>query len=229
MSKIKFNSVLAAFTLIAFGILFQNAIANLLTYGWNDWPTHEADEHCSWVRQTFSQLSFFKQECPGVPYDFVENDKGTLVQTQETKYGYSFKLELFTRAGSETPQDVMKAWYAKLTPEQRKVCEIQSVDEPVTYFPDGKPNFHQRPNPTEHKTRYAIGIKSDVWQQITEKYGGDPGSSAGYDYMCGHEVGTTWGSYPPYFEFDDRSPEKYLLVGSYAFEAPPIDLNSIRF
>lgn len=73
-----------------------------------------------------------------------------------------------------------------------------------------------------------IGIKPSIVQGIIDKYDGIPGEPQ-YDYMCAHTVGSTFTSHSPYFEFDDRSPEKYLFVGSYGQDGPPIDLNSIQF
>ncbi|WP_456680200.1 hypothetical protein [Bradyrhizobium sp. USDA 3311] len=154
----------------------------------------------------------------GYAMTFSDADQ-KVIGKSATNPDYEFTIKVFSKNATDAPIDVVREWYAKLTQAQQKDCDIQAVDVPVTYFPDGTPNFHERPNPTEHKTRYTIDIKPQVYRTISEKNGGDPGSGSGYDYLCGHEVGATWNAYPPYFEFDDRTPNKYLLVGPYAFEA----------
>ena len=120
----------------------------------------------------------------------------------------------------------MKDWYAKLSSEQKKNCEIQDGDEPIQYFHDGTVMWTEDSHPMPHKAGYKIDIKPEISQKIFQNT--EPGETK-YDYMCGHIVGTTLSGHPPYFEFDDRSPNKYLFVGAYGFEGPMIDLNSIRF
>jgi len=223
--------VIASFALASLSVLHAEDIRKLLTYGLGDRPTHEPYKGCHWVKENFSMIHLFGQVCADASMQspLSESTDGTTLQTQTTKYGYSFKLHLFSKEVSQGPLDVVKGWYAKLTPNEQKVCEIQNADEPLQYFNDGKPNWTEGPHPTAHKTRYEIAVKPEIVQQISDKYGGDPGSGSGYDYICGRTVGTTWSGHPPYFEFDDRSPDKYLMVGTYGQEGPMIDLNSIRF
>ena len=232
MNNRKSLYLLLPILLLSFGAyVLRGDIQRVLTYGWNDWPTHDAAEGCTWTKRTFSKIVLFEQKCSESPLQssLHENNDGFVIQTPPTKYGYSFKLQLFDKSTNESPSDVVKEWYAKLTSDQQKVCEIEDANEPVDHFNDGMLHWTENPHPMPHKTRYKIAVKLDVIRQITDKYGGDPGSGSGYDYMCGHQVGTTWSGHPPYFEFDDRSPDKYLFVGEYGFEGPPIDLNSIRF
>jgi hypothetical protein len=216
----------AAFVIVAF--IWRIDIQNLLAYGSDDWPTHEAFKGCSWVKKIFSEMMLFEENClePSVQSPLSENTHGTIVQTQPTQYGYTFKLQLFTKNASESPLDVVKEWYTKLTPDEQKVCEIQNADEPIDHFIDGRVQWTENPHPMSHKTRYKIDIKPALSQQITQN--SEPADPK-YDYMCGHLVGSTFAGHPPYFEFDDRSPGKYLLVGAYGQEGPMIDLNSIRF
>jgi hypothetical protein len=223
--------ILVALILIFGAYFWRGNIQNLLSYGSSDWPTHDTSEGCDWVKTTFSKITLFEQSCsdPSLNARLSENSDGTVVQTETTKYGYSFKLQLFTKTAAQNPSDILNEWYAKLTLDERKVCEIQNADEPVDHFSDGRLHWTENPHPAAHKIRLKIALRPETVQQISDKFGGDPGSGSGYDYMCGHLVGTTWSGHPPYFEFDDRSPDKYLLVGSYGFEGPIIDLNSIRF
>lgn len=217
--------------LLAGAGFWRDDIKNLLEYGWGDWPTHESFEKCTWKKRTFSKITLFEQSCSdSLPQSQLsESNDGAIVQTQTTKYGYSFKLQLFTKGSTQKPRDIINEWYAKLTSEQQKLCEVQNADEPLQYFSDGKILLAEAPHPTPHKTRYKITIRPEVIEQIWNEYDGDPGSSPERDYMCGQVVGTTWGGHSPYFEFDDRSEEQYLLVGTYGQEGPPVDLNSIRF
>jgi hypothetical protein len=120
----------------------------------------------------------------------------------------------------------VREWYAKLTPDEQKVCKIQDADEPVGHFSDEKIRWTENPHPMPHKTRYKIDITPEVSQKIMQN--SEPADPR-YDYICGHLVGTTSTGHPPYFEFDDRNPSKYHLVGTYGQEGPLVDLNSIQF
>jgi len=139
---------------------------------------------------------------------------------------YQFTIQVLNKEATQTPLDIVKLWYAKLTPDQQKVCEIQNADEPLSYFYNGKVNWTEDPHPTPHKTRYKIDIRPENTQRMMQD--SEPGDTK-FDYMCGHTVGTTFSGHAPYLEFDDRSPDKYLLVGTYGQEGPLIDLNSMRF
>jgi hypothetical protein len=212
-------------------LYFRDDIHNLLAYNQGDQPTHDAAADCSWIKKTFSKLTLFEQGCPSVPpeWQLSESQGGSVLTTSETKYGYSFKLQIFEKDAAQKPSDVMQEWYAKLTPEQQQKCSIQNADEPVDHFSNGKLLWTENPHPMPHKTRYKVAIRPELIKQIWDEYGGDPGDAPDRDYLCGRIVGTTWSGHPPYFEFDDRSPDKYLLVGSYGLEGPQIDLNSLRF
>jgi hypothetical protein len=230
--KLQYFMLAILLLLIFCGIYYwRGDIRNLVTYGWNDWPTHEAFENCFWSKRAFSKMTLFEQSCPNssAQATLSENQDGTITEIVDPKSLYNFKIQPFTKDIGVNPIDVVKEWYEKLTPEQKKTCEIQNADEALQHFSDGRLMVTEDPHPTAHKTRYKIDIKPEIIKQILDKYGGTPGSGSGYDYLCGHLVGTSWSAHPPYFEFDDRSPSKYLLVGSYGFDGPSIDLNSIRF
>ena len=218
----------------------------LLTYGPIDLPTFDAYPDCTWIKRTFSKkgISFFQQDCPSAPYAndefYFEDNAGTIergfADDSNGQVRAYPQIELFNKAKSETPHDVLKKeYYDKLTPTQQQNCEIRNADRPLEYFKasqsKGKAMNEAEPNPTPHKTRYEIAIKSSVLQAILDKNNGDnPGSKAGYDYLCGNVVGSQFESFPPYFEFDDRSPDKYLFVHSYGLEFDEmIDLDSITF
>jgi hypothetical protein len=207
---------------------WHSDIQNMLAHGWSEWPTHEAFVGCNWIKKTFSKITLFEEDCsdPSLQAPLFENNDGTIVQTQPTKYGYSFKIQLFAKNIAESPLDVVKGWYTELSPDEQKVCEIQDADEAVDHFSDGRIHWTENPHPASHKTRYKIDIKPDISQKIMQD--AKPGDTK-YDYICGHIVGTTLSGHPPYFEFDDRSPNMYLMIGSYGQEGPLIDLNSIRF
>jgi hypothetical protein len=226
--KKRVYAILASVAIVIIGLAWHSDVQNMLAYGWGEWPTHASFEGCSWTKKTFSKIALFEQSCsdPSLQSPLGENSDGTLVQTQPTKYGYSFKLQLFTKSSSESSLEVLNDWYAKLTPDEQKVCEVQDADEPIDHFSDGRADWTENPHPMPHKTRYKIDIKPEIAQKIMQN--SEPADQK-YDYMCGHLVGTTFASHPPYFEFDDRDPTKYLLVGAYGQEGPLIDLNSIQF
>jgi hypothetical protein len=116
----------------------------------------------------------------------------------------------------------LNEWYAKLTPEQQKNCEIQNADTQLDEYTEAEAN------PTPHKIRYEIQIRKEILNKIFSEHDGIP-SGQEYDYICGSLVGSRFTTHPHTFEFDDRSPDKYLNIGSYAQDVPPIDLDSIRF
>jgi hypothetical protein len=141
---------------------------------------------------------------------------------------------LMSKSATETPYGVVKKeWFDQLSAKQQEDCEITTPDEPIEYFKEGEnkgqPMNEDAPNPTPHKTRYRISTKQAVFQEMLDKYGGL--EYGPYDYRCGHTVGTLIDNYPPYFEFDDRSPDKYLFVRSFGLVYGDwgIDLDSITF
>ncbi len=214
--------------LVIFTYIFYNNSIFLLS---DIKPTHEANKGCVWEEKNYRQaeLILFIQICPESDSAmFFTESKRLLVGKWITNPDYEFTIQVLDKDSSQKPLDVVKQWYDKLTPEQQKLCEIRNVDVSVTYLDDGSVYLHERPNPTAGKTRYAIVPKVETLQSILDSFGGLPNSRE-FDYMCGTEVGSTLSAYPPYFEFDDSSLDKYLKIGSYAFEAPLIDLNSIHF
>ena len=90
----------------------------------------------------------------------------------------------------------------------------------------GQPMNEADPHPTPHKTQLDIYLRKSTQNIIEANDGiGDPK----YDFLCGHSLGSYLEARPPYLEFDDRSPDKYLFVSSRGQDDPPIDLNSLRF
>ena len=224
-------SAIVILALLICGYIWQKDIKDLLTYGFGDKPTHELTGSCDWEKKVFSKITLFEQDCtdPSLESPLFENNDGTILETKKTEYGYSFRIQLSAKDPSREPLDVVNEWYAKLRSEKKQKGEVQNADEPLQYFHDGRLMWTEDPHPAPHKIRYKIDVKAEIMQQILHEYSGDPGGGEGRDYICGSLVGTTWGGHPPYFEFDDRSPDKYLFIGSYGFEGPLIDLNSIRF
>ena len=160
-------------------------------------------------------------------WTYSEDSEGRIIRTNDLSS--RFTMETFTKEESQSPLDVMTERFAKLTSKQQNNCQIQSADEPIEYLRDGTRSSFESPHPTPHKTRYKIDIKPDIAQGIVDKYGGLP-SGQQYDYLCGNVVGSQFTSMKPYFEFDDRNPDKYLFVGTLGNDGSVlIDLNSIRF
>jgi hypothetical protein len=151
-------------------LAWHNDIEKMLAYGWSDWPTHEAFGGRNWMKKTFSKISLFEEHCsdPSLQSPLSENTDGTVVQTQPTKYNYIFKLQLFTKDTTQSPLEVVKGWYAKLTLDEQKVCEIQNADEPVDHFSDGRVHWTENPHPSPHKTRYKIDIRPEISQKIMQ-------------------------------------------------------------
>ena len=149
----------------------------------------------------------------------------------QTNPVYVFTIQVLSKDLNQKPSDVVNNYYSQLTPDQKRKCRIQGVDQPIEYFSDGalagQPINLEDPHPTQHKTRLGIRLKTDIMNKILDEDG--PISGPPYDFLCGRIMGATFGTRPPYLEFDDRTPDKYLLVGSRGVDDPPIDLNSLQF
>jgi hypothetical protein len=90
----------------------------------------------------------------------------------------------------------------------------------------GQPMNEADPHPTPHKIRLNIYLRQSTQNIIEANDGiGDPK----YNFLCGNLMGSYLESRPPYLEFDDRAPDKYLFVSSRGSDDPPMDLNSLRF
>jgi hypothetical protein len=203
-----------------------------LTYGWDNLPTHEPLKGCSWVKKTFqkSGITFFLQDCGSsnsLMWSYSEDSEGRVLRTNDLHS--LLTMQVFTKRSPQSPLAIMEDWFSKLTPEEQKKCEIQSVDTPIEYLPNGSRSDFETPHPTPHKIRYKIDMKPEVIKDIDNKSDGVP-SGTQYDFLCGPDVGAHFTSSPPYFEFDDRSPSKYLFVGSLGNDdSVLVDLNSIGF
>lgn len=209
----------------------RNNIRIGLIYGWDNFPTHSTIKGCSWEKRSFqkSGISFFLQTCNGTKpiFTYSEDSEGKILINSEN--ASRFVMRVFNTESVQNPYDIMQGWFAKLTPEQQKKCEIKTADLPINYLPNGKRLDFESPHPTLHKTRYKIDIKEEIVKEILDKYNGLPDGQE-YNYLCGNVVGSPFVSSTPYFEFDDRSPKKYLFVGSLGNDGSVlIDLNSIRF
>jgi hypothetical protein len=211
---------------------FEHNIVSVLQHGLANQPTHQANKNCQWVREIFAKknISFFQQSCPNLDvwWTSTEDEDGSVVETIQANPAYKFTIQVLLKDPALTPLEQVKVWYAKLTPAQKSACEIQDGNEEIPHYANGGEYWSEAPHVTAHKTRYRINIKPNVVQAIMAKYGGLPGGTQ-YDFICGITVGSRFTSYPPYFEFDDRSPDKYLFVSSRSQDEQAIDLNSIRF
>jgi hypothetical protein len=215
-----------------FVFTWRDSIRFGFAFGWDNLPTHAPSEGCSWERKIFqkSGISFYVQDCKALDplsWNYSEDSDGKIVRTNDL--ASRFTMETFTKRESQAPMDVMKEKFSELTSAQQKACQIQSADEPIEYLSNGTRSNFESPHPTPHKTRYEIAVKPEIVKGVEDKYGGLPDSQQD-DYLCGKVVGSPFVASAPYFEFDDRSPDKYLFVGSLGNDGSVlIDLNSIRF
>ncbi len=221
---------------IAIGVVLSMimfSVINLFSlppYGTEGFPSYAPDKGCVWFRQSFAEMgvSFFKEDCQnhGFPnYDFpiyTETSSSQIVRSSDLTHDV-LTMEIFGKNATSTPTIIMNQWYAKLTPQQKNDCSIQNADN-STSSP-----FAEPPLPTSHKTRLKIDIKPEIVQTIFQENGGLPGGSQ-YDYLCGSIVGSAFRFPAPYFEFDDRSPTKYLKIDNLPQDnSLGIDLDTISF
>ena len=205
---------------------------NQLASGPDDRPTYDPGEDCHWVKTNFPKagLTAFIDDCTsGIPMSF-RDALGEIDGVRQLDGGVGFSIKVFKKDPKQSPSDIIEKYYALLAPDQRKACEIQNEDEPLEYFSDGALAGHPMnegdPHPTPHKTRLNIYLRKSTQNIIEANDGiGDPK----YNFLCGNLMGSYLEARPPYLEFDDRTPDKYLFVSSRGQDDPPIDLNSLRF
>jgi hypothetical protein len=213
---------------------FRDNIHNLLAYGTGDWPTYEPGKNCKWVKTNFQKagLTAFIDDCTDGETMSFDDSSGKVEGIWHGNTNVAFSIQVLAKDSKQSPRDIIEQYYAGLTPQQQKNCEIQNEDEPLEYFSDGElagqPMNEADTHPTPHKTRFKIDLKSEVVKAIENKFDGLPEDQA-YDFLCGHERGSQIEVRPAYLEFDDRTPDKYLFVSSRGQDDPPIDLNSLRF
>lgn len=194
-------------------------------------PSHAPNSDCHWSNQVFLMkgISFFLQVCPGESPEniisYSQNSNGNIIGTDPLSTSTTDTIVEYAKSATETPFDVIKTvWFAKLSYMEQSKCSIQNADQPVTQFSD------EAPHPTPHKTRFEIAPSPTTVNQILEASGGNLPTGWQYQYLCGPIVGSPFDAKSPYFEFDDRSPTKYLFIQSFGNDGgPAIDLNSISF
>jgi hypothetical protein len=211
---------------------FRDNIHNLLAYGASDWPTYEPGKNCKWVKTKFEKagLTAYVDDCTSSNVMTFNDASGKVEGTWQGNTNVVFTIQVLPKDPNQSPRDIIEKYYAQLTPDQQKACEIQNEDEPLEYFSDGalagQPMNEADPHPTPHKTRLNIYLRKSTQNIIEANDGiGDPK----YNFLCGNLMGSYLESRPPYLEFDDRTPDKYLFVSSRGQDDTPIDLNSLRF
>ena len=186
---------------------------------------------CTWVRRQFpiSGISFYEEKCPLSTAElstYFESKDGKIMSTNASIInGQPYVvMEILNKDPSHTPLQVMQQqWFDKLNSKQKTDCSIQDANQIQSKYSG------EAPYNVDHKIRYNISVKPEVKKSIMDKFNGIPTDSA-YDYLCGNTVGSLFDASSPYFEFDNRSPSKYLFVHlSWNDEGPNIDLNTIRF
>ena len=158
------------------------------------------------------------------------DSSGKVEGTWQGNTNVAFTIQVLSKDPSQSPRDIIEKYYARLTSDQRKACEIQNEDQPLEYFSSGalagQTMNEADPHPTPHKIRLNIYLRKSTQNIIEANDGiGDPK----YNFLCGNLMGSYLEARPPYLEFDDRTPDKYLFVSSRGADNPPIDLNSVRF
>lgn len=194
-------------------------------------PFHKPlGNNCNWVRREFpiSRISFYEEKCPSSAAElptYFEGGDGKIMGTNPSFIGGKpyLVMEVLSKNPNQTPPQIMEQWLNKLNAKQKNDCSIQDANRIQDQYSG------EAPYKVDHKERYEIYPKSELIKSIIDKLDGLPGDSA-YDYLCGKEVGSGFEFSSPYFEFDDRSPSKYLFVHlSWNDQGPNIDLNTIRF
>ncbi len=191
-------------------------------------PSFQIESNCgNWERYTskISKISLWRiVDCTD---DILqENQAGELViydctyykecnlpneipKVPETSY---VKIKLFNKDKTSLPENILKKNFVdtlQLTGLQKgNQCTIRplKIDSPYKLSP--------------HKTRYEINISDEDWITYKKKFGTDIP-----ELPCGR-----YGMDPDgyrYFEFDDRSPAKYIFVN--ADPDPIFDPETIRF
>src|SRR5271166_3056603 len=225
-----FGFLLAAALISAF--YFRDDIHSILAYGPGDRPTYEPGKDCKWVKTDFkkARLTAYVDDCTNSNVMTFNDVSGKVEGTWQGNTNVAFMIQVLSKDPSQAPLEIIEKYYAQLTPDQQKACEIQNEDQPLEYFSSGalagQPMNEADPHPTPHKIRLNIYLRKSTQNIIEANDGiGDPK----YNFLCGNLMGSYLEARPPYLEFDDRTPDKYLFVSSRGADNPPIDLNSVRF
>ena len=235
-TRMKRRALVVVIGLLCVGLIsafnFRDNIHNLLAYGTGDWPTYEPGKNCKWVKTKFEKagLTAYVDDCTSSNVMTFNDASGKVEGTWQGNTNVGFTIQVLAKDPGQSPRDIIEKYYARLTPDQQKACEIQNEDQPLEYFSGGalagQPMNEADPRPTPHKTRFKIDLTKNTMDIIESNDAlGDPK----YDFLCGHVMGSHLESRPPYLEFDDRTPDKYLFVSTRGQDDPPIDLNSLRF
>ena len=217
---------------LASAFYLRDDIHNPLADTQGDRPTYEPGKNCKWVKTNFQKagLIAFVDDCTKRNVMTFNDASGKVEGTWQGNTNVAFTIQVLPKTPNQSPRDVIEKYYEQLTPDQQKACEIQNEDQPLEYFSGGalagQPMNQGDPHPTPHKTRLNIYLRKSTQNIIEANDGiGDPK----YNFLCGNVMGSYLESRPPYLEFDDRTPDKYLFVSSRGQDDPPIDLNSLRF
>ena len=154
---------------LASAFYFRDDIRNLLAYGQGERPTYEPGKDCKWVKTNFQKagLTAFVDNCTsGNPMSF-RDASGEIDGHGKATYGsVGFSIRVLSKDPNQSPRDIIEKYYAEITPDQQKACEIQNEDEPLEYFSDGalagQPMNEADPHPTPHKTRLNIYLRKST-------------------------------------------------------------------
>lgn len=215
---LKIASVPLLFLLMLY--IFVPKIRLSVTYGYANIPSTPAAEGCKWIRRSFPTvgISFFDQSCSKKIWSY-QSAGNTINRVTGARAVKTFTL--FSKPKEESPIDVVNSWFEKLSQEQKQRCEVFQV-------PMDKSDTHNSAQ-LRFKSRFKIDIKKSIVDQATQNGEHMPLTDE-LDFACGADIGSNFNASRPYFEFDSRSPAKYLLVSSLGNDGSVVvDLDTIRF
>ena len=132
-----FGFLLAAALISAF--YFRDDIHSILAYGPDDRPSYEPGKDCKWVKTKFQKagLTAYVGARTNSNAMTFNDASGKVEGTWQGNTNVAFTIKVLSKDPSQSPRDIVEKYYAGLTPEQQKNCEIQNEDEPLEYFSDG--------------------------------------------------------------------------------------------
>lgn len=185
---------------------------------------------CRLIKKSFSikDFSFNEIGCNSKTYQdpryYREDSNGNVQMLRKDDNTQVLVIEILDKEASKEPFELLReSYFNKLNQRQTEQCEIREIGttKENTMRKDLKKDIH--------KTRYEIVPKKEVVKILIDKYDGLAPNSE-QDYICGKLVGSPLDVSSPYFEFDDRSPSKYLFIHlTWNDDGPNIDLSSFKF
>jgi len=174
-------------------------------------------EGCKWDWYTGpkSGISLWRALCKEGDTLIEENPSTGGIAFKDTKSGQYLSdfITPYTNEYNKSPIDIVneKGWVSNLSKEYQNKCHAEQIVGVDTYkIPD-------------HKTRYKITLSESDWEKWNKDFGTDIPPDP-----CG-DFGEGASEMNGYFEFDDRSPYRFIFLSFVMSDPDYFDFETIQF